>query len=234
MSQAGRDAARGLATRGAAVTVGGILLSGPVAVALISTIHRSVAWRGPAEYAASFYRLETAPFFFGFLLVVGYVMLFAGLQQAADGAARPRATVALLFAAAYAALATLNYLCQTTFVPALATHYRPEYDPLISALSMSNPLSLAWSIELWAYALLGAATWFAAAVFHNSRLDRWLSRLMVINGLVSIGAALAAAVTLDWVTTNAGLALYVTWNVLVLVISMMILVSLSKPAPASA
>lgn len=228
------DPARSLATRGAAVTIGGILLSGPVAVALLAMIHRSVEWRGPAAFASSFYRAQTAPYYFGFLLIAGYLMLFAGLQQVADRVAKPRATVALLLASAFAALVTFNYVCQTTLIPALATHYRPEYDGIVSVLSMSNPLSLAWALEMWGYALLGAAMWFAAAVFHGSPLNAWLARLMVANGVVSIATALAASVDLSWLTTGVGIAAYAAWNVLVLVISALILVSLSKPAPVRA
>jgi hypothetical protein len=48
----------------------------------------------------------------------------------------------------------MNYVCQTTFIPALAPHYRPAYEGLVDAFSITNPRSLAWAIEMWGYALL--------------------------------------------------------------------------------
>ncbi len=220
--------ARTMATTGAAITLAGILLSGPVAVGLLALIRRSVEWRGAPHFVLHFYRLQTTPFFFGFVLLVGYLMLFAGLQQAADEASKPRTTVALMLASAYAALIGFNYICQTTFVPALATHFRPELDAVLSAFTLSNPLSISWAIEMWGYAFLGGATWFAASMFHGSVLNDWIRRLMIVNGIGSITSAVVTSYDQAWVVTATGMAAYVGWNVLVFVISALILVSLSK------
>ena len=75
-------------------------------------------------FAQNYHPVQTLPFFFGFAMITGYIMLLA----------------ALIF---------FNYICQTTFVPALSSDYRPEYDPIISTFSLANPRSLSWTIEMW-------------------------------------------------------------------------------------
>ena len=216
-----------MAIRGALVALFGLMLSGPVSIALLAMVRKSVAWNGADEFAKYFWHMQVAPFFFGFVLVVGFLMLFAGLHEYARDEQKPRVRVAGMLATAYAALITLNYICQTTFIPALAARYRPAYEGLVDAFSISNPRSLAWAIELWGYALLGGATWFAAGVFRGSRQQRLLGTCMVINGLASIAAAVAAAADMSWIVGAVGFTGYIAWNVLMAAILVLIVLVLT-------
>jgi hypothetical protein len=238
------SAGRRMAIRGAAVAIAGLLLSGPVSFALLAMIRKSVAWQGAPHFVENFYRLQVAPFFFGFVLVIGCLMLFAGLHALATDDQRPRSTMSLLLAAAFGSLTTFNYLCQTTFIPAITQHYGPAYEGVIDAFSITNPRSLAWAIEMWSYALLGGATWFVAGMFGGTRPRRLLSRLLVVNGAASVAGAIAAAADMSWLTTPIGVGVYMAWNVLMLAILILVVhvltprsvspsrPSWSPPAPA--
>jgi len=123
------------------------------------------------------------------------------------------------------ALIFFNYVNQTTFVPALVRNYRPEYDVLIGALTMANPLSLAWAIEMWGYAFLGLATALVAPVFGRTHLERVLAWLLVANGVVSVISALITAADLDWVLSTPGLVSFMVWNVLLIAITFLVVVA---------
>jgi hypothetical protein len=127
-----------------------------------------------------------------------------------------------------ASLILFNYICQTTYVPALARAYDPSMAPVISALTLQNPHSLSWAVEMWGYACLGAATWFASAVFDGTRLERVISQLMVANGIVSVAGGVITSVNLDWVITAPGFAAYLMWNALMLGLSILLIVAFRR------
>jgi hypothetical protein len=213
---------------GAWLNIAGLILSGPLGLALVSIVHPSPSWQGAATYADNFHWIQTVPFFGGFALIVGYVLIFAAIYHVADDNKRPAAMVSVMATAAFATLIFFNYICQTTFVPALATTYQPEYDAIISAFSLANPLSLSWAIEMWGYALLGLATWFSAAIFNQNRLERAAALFMILNGIISIIGAIVTSFDLGWVLTIPGVVSYAGWNVLVFVMAILIYLSFRK------
>ena len=92
---------------GAAVTLAGIVLSGPVSLAVVR-LHPQPAWTGPDAFARAFHPIQTLPYFTGFLLVGGSLYLIAALQALAPDGLRARANAALGFTAAFAALIIFN------------------------------------------------------------------------------------------------------------------------------
>lgn len=220
---AGSLAALRMGSNGAMLTIAGIVLSGPLGLGLVSLVHPSSAWQGAEVFARHFHWIQTVPFFGGFALVFGYVMLFAGIYHLADASRRPVALVAVISTTAFTTLIFFNYICQTTFIPALATAYRPEHEAIISTFSLANPLSLAWAVEMWGYAFLGVATWATAGIFDRNRLERAAGAFMVLNGVVSILGAFVTSLDLGWVLTLPGVIGYVAWNALVLVLSILLL-----------
>ena len=213
---------------GACATLIGILLSGPVGVSLVALLAPQPAWEGSAQWAAHFDRLQTFPFFGGFLLIGGYLITMAALYQIASVKDKTRTLVAVMFTTAFATLIFFNYINQTTFLPALASPYLPENAPLINAFSLSNPRALCWAIEMWGYALLGVATWIAAPVFHGSRLEKTTAWLMIANGVVSLLGGVIATWNLAWVFTTTGLVNYALWNVLVFALAVTTILSLKR------
>jgi hypothetical protein len=209
------------ALRGAWLLLAGIVLSGPVGMWLV-TLHPQPSWSGPDAFALAYHPVQTLPYFLGFLLVGGAVTLIAGLQARAPEELAGRATAATAFAAAFAALIFFNYVVQTTFVPALVRDYRSEDGPLVAALTLSNPRALGWALEMWGYAVLGVATWLAAPVMaREGRLGRAAAALFVANGPVSIAGGVWTALAPGWVMSRAGMAMFATWNLLVVVMSIL-------------
>jgi hypothetical protein len=213
---------------GAVINIAGIFLSGPVSMLLVSLTHPNPAWQTPKLWAENFHPVQTMPFFGGFLLLVGYMLMIAAAHRLAEEKDKIYTQVALIFTAAFATLIFFNYINQTTFLPALAKNYRPEYDFLISTFSFSNPRSLCWAIEMWGYALLGLATCFAAPVFRQSTTEKTTAFLMLANGVISILGGFITSANLDWVFTQAGMINYVLWNVLVLFLAIFFLLSLRQ------
>ena len=217
----------GHGARGAAfVTLIGIVLSGPVSLALVS-LHPQPGWTGPDAFARAYHPIQTLPYFTGFLLVGGAVYLIAALGALAPEEDRARATAATCFAGAFAALIVFNYIAQTTFVPALVQSRSPEAPPLIAAFSLSNPRSLGWALEMWGYAVLGVATWMAAPVLStHGRAGRMASALFIANGPVSIAGGVWTALRPGWVMTPVGLGLFAAWNLLMLVMVTLVIAAL--------
>jgi hypothetical protein len=211
---------------GAVVTVAGILLSGPISMALVQ-LHPQPAWTGPDAFARAYHPIQALPYFTGFFLVGGSVYLISALHTIAREATRTRATAALAFAAAFAALIFFNYVVQTTFIPALVQSRSPESGPLIAAFALSNPRALGWAIEMWGYAVLGVATWLIAPVLaDHGRAGRIAAALFVANGPVSIIGAIWTALSPGWVMTSAGLAMFAGWNLLMLVMVALVIPAL--------
>jgi hypothetical protein len=217
-----------MAARAALLTFVGVMVSGPIGFGIVQATHPQPAWTGPARFAASYHAIQTLPFFAGFVLVGGFAWLVACLHAIADARLRVRTTCALVLTSAFAALVVLNYLVQTSFLPQLATHYTSTNDPVISTFAMANPSSLAWCVEMWAYALLGVATWLVAPVFDGSRLEHAVSWMFFVNGPLSLGSAILTAIEPAWAMTMAGLVAFMLWNGLVAAMTALAFVALRR------
>jgi hypothetical protein len=222
-----RGAAR-LGMVGAAATLVGILLSGPLAVWLVNATHPQPPWAGPELFARSFHPIQILPYPGGIVLVAGLVLLIAGARAAADDAKAALADAALVFCAVSATMVCLNYVLQTTFVPVLASEHRDSDAALLAALSMSNPKSLAWALEMWGWGFLGVATWLVAPGFRGGRLERATRWAFVANGLVSIAGAVWTVLRPGWVMTGAGLIVFALWNLLLLAMAWLALLAFRR------
>jgi len=209
-------------------TLVGLVLSGPLAVVVLGKLHPQPAWQGAEPFAQNFHMSQTFPYFAGFFLVGGYVMLMASLHALASDEQKPRTGAALAFTSAFAALVFLNYIIQTTFLPSLVTHYAPENAAIIAQFSMMNPASLAWGLEMWAWGFLGVATWLVSTVFSKGKLDRMAAAALVANGVSSVLSAFCTALRPVWVLTTAGLVSFSLWNVLVFAMSTLVLLALRE------
>jgi hypothetical protein len=192
----------------------GVLLSGPLAVMLVSVTHPQPPWRDAEVFARNYHPIQLLPYAGGILLVAALIVLVSSLHASARASEKATTGAALVFTGAFAAFIFFNYVAQTTFVPDLARRYEPANAPIIAALSMSNPRSLAWGIEMWGWGLLGVATWLLSPVFGRSKLERAAALTFVANGAVSIAGALWTIARPGWVMTPAGLAAFAAWNVL--------------------
>jgi len=209
-------------------TLVGSLVSGPVAVALVEATHPQPCWAGPETFARSFHPFQVVPYAGGLLLVFGLSSLLASLHALALRRDRARATLALLFGAVFAAFVCLNYALQTSYVPSLARGYQPADAPLVDALSMSNPKSLAWALELWGWGFAGLATWLLASVFDGTPIERATRAAFVANGLFSVAGTLCAVLEPGWALTRLGLVAFTLWNVLFASMAALALVAMRR------
>lgn len=219
---------------GAAATLLGIVLSGPVAIVALEKTHPQPPWQGAEVFAQHYHFTQAAPYWAGFFLVGGYVVLIAALHALAPAVHRARANMALVFTAVFGAMVFFNYVLQTTFVPQLVRGDVAANAQVIGAFSMANPRSLAWGLEMWGYGFLGVATWLVAPVLSGSPLERATAWLFVANGVTSVLSAALTGLAPGWVLTAPGVAGFVAWNVLVFAMSACALTVLRRRARAEA
>jgi hypothetical protein len=214
---------RKLISMGALIALGGYIMSGPVAFVIVNLLKPQPAWVSPAVFAEHYSTLQDLPFYFGFLLIGGMLMLVAGHYldfREDDDKKKFHLLVALGWTVVFCTLISFNYICQTTFVHNLALHYKPEYDSAISTFSMSNPMSFCWANEMWGYAFMGIATWLMAGYYRNK--NNFIRTLLIANGIVSLLSAILTIINVSWVMTTIGLVSYFVWNVLMIVMMIMI------------
>jgi hypothetical protein len=187
------------------------LLSGPVGSA-VSIFGSQPPWSDGQTYISHFRSIEQVPFWFGFLFVAAWIALFGRLTALAPESYRTRAIAMMAAATIYAAIISLNYTLQVAYVPLLVR----MGDPTVAYLTMTNPASVGWALEMFGYGALGVACWLAAPLFGGEGARRRaIVVLMGANAVVNIGSAIATAVDVGWVMTPAGLTAYLSWNALV-------------------
>lgn len=145
-------------------------------------------------------------------------MLLAAIYYLSKSKLNP--FLGLIFGVVGAAIVSLNYIIQTTFIPALVAEYTPSQATIIQAFTMGNPTSFAWAAEMWGYGFIGLATWLAAVFFRNQGIERVVKILYILNGVLSIGGALLTAIDLGWVLTTPGYISFGLWNILYLILAL--------------
>jgi hypothetical protein len=210
---------------GAAGTLLGVLISGPLAVAFVSATRPQPPWQSAEVFARNYHPIQIVPYLGGIVLVAALVALIASIHAMARAEQKVRTQVALVFTGVFATLIFFNYVVQTTFLPELARRYEEKNASIIAAFSMANPTSLAWGIEMWGWGFLGAATWLVAPAFRGSRLERATALTFIANGPASIFGALWTVVRPGWVMTSAGLVAFASWNVLLALMAALALIA---------
>jgi hypothetical protein len=195
------------------------LLSGPVGFAL-TLLRPQPPWTDAATFAAHAHPLQQAPYWLGFGLLASSIMLVARLGSLAWERHRTRAMMALVLVAIYGALITINYALQVAYVPLLAR----TASPVLGYVTMANPEAPTWLLEMFGYGVLGVATWLLAPLFGEFGRRRWIRRLLVANGAISVAGALACAGGLSWLQTVPGLVAYLGWNAVFIAAALVIAV----------
>jgi hypothetical protein len=205
----------------AALVLVGAVLSGPVAMLVVALVSPQPSWRDVNVFVDSYHPVQALPYLLGYVLLTGFVLFSASCHALAAPSLRPRTAAALVFTGIYAALVFINYTIQLGFIPRVLSD-RPAY---ISALTMANPASFAWFLEMFGYAAMGVATWLLAPMFQGSRASDVIRYLLVANGVLSIVGAACTALYDRWVFSAAGLASFAGWNLLVAVCFLLIAIT---------
>jgi hypothetical protein len=214
---------RHLISLGSLTALTGFILSGPLGFLLLRLFKPQPEWDSAALFVENYNPIQNIPYWFGFILVGGMLILSAahylnaGEEKAVD---RLHILLSLAWTTIFATLIFFNYICQISFIHHLATNYKAEYDAVISTLSMANPNSLSWSIEMWGYAILGVATWLLSVFY--SKKNKLIYALLIGNGIISVLSAVLFTVNGTWLLTTVGLISYFLWNLLMMVLLILI------------
>ena len=198
----------------AAVVIAGMILSGPPGGYLVSLIHPQPQWIDAATFIEHYHSIQAFPFAGGFLLILGFTFFIAAASQLAVlPTQKVPATLAIIFAAAFAVMIGINYTLQLAWVPELVR----QGDPDLSKITMQNPNSIGWVLEMFGYAFLGLSTWAIALVFWGSRMMNTIRYLLIANGFISIVGAILTTGGMNWLYETPGIISYVIWNLLIIV-----------------
>lgn len=190
----------------------GAVSSGPVAMFVVTQLAPQPPWRDAALFGAHYSSIQALPYLLGFVLLGGFVLFAAACVAHAGGAQRVLAFSGLVFTAVYAAMVFTNYMLQVGYVPRTLGS-----DPLAAArVTMANPSSLGWFLEMFGYAALGVGTAFLAFCFGGSARGSAIRWLLVTNAVVSVLGAYYTSATDRWVFSTAGLVAFGAWNALVI------------------
>ncbi|MCF8232186.1 MAG: hypothetical protein K9J27_08355 [Bacteroidales bacterium] len=203
----------------AVIIIIGILFSGPVGVLITSISHPQPAWQNVEVFIRNYHPVQTLPFVFGFLMLLGFVLFFSAVIRLADTETKKiYSNMAVVFVAAYVVFIGMNYIIQAAYIPAIIN----ENMELVGLLTMVNPSSFSWILEMFGYGFLGASGWLVAPLFVGNKRMNSIRYLLILNGIVSVVGAINTAVDIEWVLSTSGLISYVTWNLLIIITMLLI------------
>lgn len=200
------------------------LLSGPIGFGL-TLLRPQPAWENTATFVAHAHPVQQLPYWFGFVLLVACVLFFARVAALAFATHPTRVLFALACVGIYAAMVSINYALQIIYVPQLVR----DGNPVLAYITMANGRAPTWILEMVGYAFLGMGTAIVAPLLRTSPRGRWIRRLFVANGVLSLAGAVVIAGNLAWVMTVPGLVAYLAWNAMF--IAMMVLVAIDYRPP---
>ncbi len=206
--------------------IASVLASGPIGVALVRLLSPQPDWVGAGIFINNFNHVQSLPYFFGYGLIIGSVLLVSMIYKLAREEERGVMLPGLVFVTIYATLVSFNYILQTTFIPVLVNGSADGASILISALSMSNPNSLAWALEMYGYMFLGLSFLWLFPYFKGGNFSRPIFFLLIINAVMSIFGAFISSYQLDWVMSSFGIISFIVWNIVFIGLIFMIMLDL--------
>ena len=218
----------------ALTALSGVILSGPAGFLMVRILSPQPEWAGSGTFSENYNTIQDIPYYFGFLLIGGMLMLVSAHYLACNkenNKTKFKLLVSLGSTIIFCTLIAFNYLCQSGFVHQLALHYKPEYDTAISTFSMSNPGSLGWVIEMFGYGVLGVSTWLLASFYKEKHT--LIYRLLIINGIISVSGAVGILINKEWILSRTGLILYFAWNLLMIWLTVLIYLQTKKHSKIS-
>lgn len=152
-------------------------------------------------------------------MLFGFLILIASLSRLAKTELdKAWSTLAVIFGALYAVLIGRNYIVQIVYIPVIIE----SNTQLAGLLTMVNPESISWIMEMFGYGFLGISIWFLVPVFKTTGRQKLVRILIFINGLASILGAVITVFDITWVLSPIGLLNYVGWNLLILALMVFI------------
>lgn len=189
---------------------------GPLSVIIVQWIEPLPAWNGINQYISEYHKIHSISILFGFVLLIGFVKFIAASISLEKKDQSGHLTAAIIYTAIYGTLAGFNYIVNSSYIH----HVFEEYLEFVEILSMNNPKSICWSLEMYSYGFLGLATYSIAPVFRSSMT---IVNMLKINGMLSIAGALITFFKLSWVLSPIGMIAYIGWNIFIVVTMVLII-----------
>lgn len=139
----------------------------------------SAAWSGIQAYAAGFQPASMLPLIPSLFLAPAFTTLMVCIHYYAAPEKRIWSHLGLAYTLIYATMATINYMIQLTAVR--RSLLGGETDGLAMFVH-GNPHGIFWAL-VSAYVFMNLAMLFAAPVFQGGKLEIWIRRIFLLNGL---------------------------------------------------
>ena len=173
-------------------------------------------WSDVNHFVSAYHKIHSISILFGFVLLIGFVKFIAASISLDPKIRNGHVTSAIIYTAIYGTLAGFNYIVNSSYVH----HIFEENLEIVEILTMNNPKSICWSIEMYSYGFLGLATYNIAHLFRESKT---IVVMLKTNGILSIAGALLTFFNLSWVLSPFGLIAYVAWNLFIVAIMLLII-----------
>jgi len=134
----------------AVIVIVGTILSGPVGVLMVKATHPQPPWKDAELFAQNFHVIQSVPYYFGIILMLGFLLFFSALPKAETECARVMKQLCHYFAGLYAITIFSNYFLQIAVIP----NYLDQ-PAVLTAFAADNAMSLFWYIEMVGYGFLG-------------------------------------------------------------------------------
>lgn len=206
------------------IVILGSLLSGPIVSGIVKFIKPQPAWVDAKTYLAHYDFIQVLPILFGFVLLFGNCLFVCSIiRLAKTEKEKLYSHLAIIMVTIYAVIVSLNYIIQVGYMKPL----EGISEDVITILSMQNPLSLSWVLEMTGYAFLGIAFWLTIPLFK----EKVIRILISFNGIISILGIIVTCYDLSYPMGKYGIISYAFWNVLVIIIMLMIFYKFNSKSP---
>lgn len=115
------------------------------------------------------------------LLAVAFIILMVSIHEYAAPDSKIWSHAGLAFAVVYAVLVSIVYFVELAVV--IPHTLRGEAHKV--ALLIFGPGTFMFAVDILGYGFMSLATLLAAAAFQHGRLDRWIRRAMIANGVLA-------------------------------------------------
>lgn len=222
-----------LVGQSALISLIGFIAAGPFSYIICKWLYPQPRWISGDIYAKKYNAIQHLPYYTGFVMLIGFLMLFAVHylnSKEMKSKVRIGTLVAFALAGIYAMIMMCIYIIQISFVRNLALEYSPMDETVFALFNLHNPKSITWYFQIWSNAILGVATWFMAGYYRNS--NGILRQLLMVNGILSILTAACTVFDKHLLFTEIGTTAYILWNALIVVILIMIYQQSQRPSVA--
>lgn len=140
---------------------------------------------------------------FGFLLIPTFIIFACYIHYFASEKNKIYGLIGIIFSSMYGVLIAFNYFYQLVD--------RARNISMAEAFDITDPNSTFLTIELLGYFFMGLATLFLIPIFSNSKLDKSIKLLFLLNAILGVGGIVGYLLEWDMRILIVGL---VGWNLI--------------------